>query len=271
MSNIQEELNNRILKCIKRETGIDLSNSEVVSNLGQEDNAVIQEFGFKCALKAIRRLAKKKFIDWIKDDFRKLEKDATEVGERLVRFGSKVGDPVDVLNQLVPLSGIIENLVEDMDAEELLSDPSAVIRLLVMSYLGELKSRVATNSLRPLLFTIGLAQLAIGKDMSWCTSMLALTIEEQFVKMKVLELGIELDEVENYHSILSKLTSYLEEQGIRQSREVLLADGHRKIRNKVLHEDWNPTEDEMDDIIAHVVKIINNLSSELDLLKQNKK
>jgi hypothetical protein len=263
MSGIQEELNSRLTKCIKRETGIDLSTSGEVSNLSQEDNAVIQEFGFKCALKVIRRLAKKKFIEWIEDDFRKLEKDATEVGERLVRFGSKVGDPVDVFNQLILLSRIIENLVEDIDAEELLSDPSAVIRLLLLSYLGELKSRVATNSLRPLLFTIGLSKLAIGKDVSWCTSMLALTIEEQLVKKKAIEFGIEIKKRENYNSILNKVIKYLDEHEIRQSREILLADSHRKIRNKVLHENWNPTEDEMDDIIAHVVKLTQFFSSEV--------
>lgn len=261
MSDIQEELNNRLAKCIKRETGIDLSNSKIVSDLSQEDNAVIQEFGFKCALKVIRRLAKKKFIDLIQEDYQKLEKDATEVGKKLIRFGSKVRDPVDVMNQLVLLSRIIQNLVEDIDAEELLSDPSAVLRLLIMSYLGELKSRVAINSLRPLLFTVGLAQLAIGKDMSWCTSMLALTIEEQFIKKTAIELGIELEEGENYHSILRKLTSHFEEKGIRQSREVLLADSHRKIRNKVLHENWNPSDDEADDIVAHVVKTSNSLGS----------
>ena len=91
--------------------------------------------------------------------------------------------------------------------------------------------------------------------------MLALTIEEQFIRKKAFELGIEIKEGENYYSILQKLTLYMDENNIRQSRELLLADSHRKIRNKVVHENWNPTDDEMDDIIAHVVKIINYLNS----------
>ena len=262
MSDIQEELNNRIIKCINRETGIDLARADVISTLDLEDSARIQEFGFKCVLKVFRRLAKKKFTKWIMDEYQELEKDAKVVGERIIRFSSKVGDPVDVYTQLALLTNVVENLVEDFDGEELLSDHSAVVRLLVISYLGELKSRVSINSLRPLLFTIALAQLTLGKDMSWCASMLALTTEEQLVKKKAIEFGIEIEESESYHSILGKLSSYLDKQDIRQSREVLLADSHRKIRNKVLHENWNPTEDEMDDIIAHVLKTSQFFSSE---------
>ena len=263
MSEIQEELNNRLARCIKRETGIDLSNPEVISNLSVEDNAVIQEVGFKCALNAIRKIAKKKFMNWVKNDYEKLEKEADVVSKRLIRFGSKVGDPVDVYTELVLLTSVLENLTEDIDIEELLADLSTVFRLLIMSYLDLLKNRVFINSLRPLLFTVSLANSALGKDMSWSSSMLALTIEEQLVKKKAIEFGIEIKEKENYNSILSKVIKYLDEHEIRQSREVLLADSHRIIRNKVLHENWNPTEDEMEDIIAHVLKITQYFSSEV--------
>ncbi|MFW9807603.1 MAG: hypothetical protein ACFFFK_12815 [Candidatus Thorarchaeota archaeon] len=261
MSDIQEELNNRLAKCIKRETSIDLLDPEVISNLDLEDSAVIQEHGFKCVLKVIRKLGNKKFMEWINKDWDKLEKEAEEVEKRLIRFGSKIGDPVDVVRQHTLLTRIIENLVEDIDAEELLSNPSVLLRLLLISYLGELKSRVSINSLYPLLFTVGLTKSAIGKDMSWSTSMLALTIEEQLVKKKAKEFGIDIVD-RNYHSILTDVKDYLEEKGIRQSRDILIADSHRKIRNKVLHENWNPTEDEMDDIIAHVLKITQFFSSE---------
>ena len=135
MSEIQKELNNRTFKCIKRETGIDLSNPETSSNLSLEDQALIQEYGFKCALKVIRRLAKTKFAKWIIEEFDKVEKDAQKVGERLIRFGSKIGDPVDVMNQVILLANMVENLVEDVDGEELLSDHSAVVRLLLLAYL----------------------------------------------------------------------------------------------------------------------------------------
>jgi hypothetical protein len=261
LSDIQEELNNRIAKCIKRETGIDLLNPEVASNLSVEDSAIIQEVGVKCGLSAFRKIAKKKFMKWVKNDYEKIEMDLKDVGNRIIRFSSKVGDPVAVTNQLILLSRIIENLVEDIDEEELLSDPPAVVRLLLLSYLGELKSRVYTNSLRPLLFTIDLAKETIGKDMSWCASMLALTIEEQLFKKKAKEFGIVIKEKENYNSILNKVIEYLDENEIRQSREILLVDSHRNIRNKVLHENWNPAEDEMEDIIAHVLKAAQYFSS----------
>ncbi len=262
MSELQKELNNRIFKCIKRETGLDLSNPKVSSNLSLDDHALIQEYGFKCALKVIRRLAKPKFTKWIGEEYSKIENDAEEVGKRMIRFGSKVGDPVDVLNQVALLSDIIENLVEYVDGEEILADHSAVVRLLLISYIGELQTRISINSQQPLFFTIGLAKLALGKENSWSTSMLALTIEEQFIKKKATELGIELKDDEKYYSILKKLSDYMDENNIRQSRELLLADSHRKIRNRVLHENWNPNDDEMDDIIAHVLKIVQFFSSE---------
>ena len=262
MSEIEKELNKRVFRCIKSNTGIDLTNPETASGLSLEDRAVLEEFGFKCALRVFRNLARKKFVKWIEEEFRKLEIEATEAGQRIIRFSSKVGDPIDVYNQLTLLTSILENLIEDIDGEELLSDHKAVTRLLIMSYLIELKTRVSINSLRPLLFSIGLANTSLGKDLSWCTSMLALTVEEQFIKKKANEFNIALEKDENYSSVLSKLLKYLETKQIRRSREILLADGHRKLRNKVIHENWNPTEDEMDDIVAHVLKVVQFLDSE---------
>ena len=260
MSEIQEELNNRIARCIKRETGIDLTDSETVSNLSRDDNALIQEVGFKCGLKVIRKIAKKKFMSWVKNEYEELEREAELVGNRVIRFSSKIGDPADVSNQLVLLVRLIENIMEETDIDDILTDSTTVSRLLLISYLEELKNRVTINSLRPLLFTTGLAQLAIGKDKSWSTSILALTLEEQLVKKKAVDFGIDIAD-RNYHSILIDVLEHLEERGIRQSRDILIADSHRKIRNKVLHENWNPTEDEMDDIIAHVLKITQFFSS----------
>jgi len=268
MSEIQKELNNRIIKCIKRETGIDLTDIAVRSALTIEDSAVITEYGFKCLLKVFRKLAKRKFANWILDELQKVETDATRVGERLIRFSSKVGDPVDVFAQLTLLGNILENLIEDIDDEELLESHSAILRLLAISYLGELNNRVFVGSLRPLLFSVDMAQEALTKDMSWCTSVLALTIEEQLVRKKAIESGLAIKEDEQYNSVLEKLTAHLDEQRIRQSREILLADAHRKIRNKVLHRNWSPTEDEMDDIVSHVLKVVNFLKTEIESKKQ---
>jgi hypothetical protein len=251
VSEIQKELNSRTYRCIKKETGIDLSDPKVISNLSLEDNATIQEVGFKCALKVIRNLARTKFSDWIVNEYKDVASQMEKLGERLTRFGSKVGDSAILFKEIFLQARVLENLVTDIDGEELLSDHKAVVRLLLMSYASELRSRIFINSLSPLLFSIGLAQSTLSKDMNWCTSMLALTIEEQLIKKKAKEFGIVISKDEYYHS------------DIRQSREMLLADSHRKIRNKVVHKNWNPTEDEMDDIIAHVLKITQFFSTEV--------
>jgi hypothetical protein len=261
MSDIQGELNKRIINCIKRETGIDLLNQETISELNQESSAIISEYGFKCALKIFRSIAKAKFKDWLLDEFNKIENDAEKVGNRIIRFSSKINDPVDVFTELNLLSNIFENLIDDIDDTDIFSDTKSLLRLLAITSLSGVRNNVFINSLRPQLFTMELAQHALGKDNSWCASMLALTIEEQFVKKKVSEFGISIGENEDYYSILKKLTKYLEENNIRQNRDLFLLDSHRKIRNNVLHENWNPTEDEMDDIIAHVLKVINYLNS----------
>lgn len=263
VSEIQKELNSRTYRCIKKETGIDLSDPKVISNLSLEDNATIQEVGFKCALKVIRNLARTKFSDWIVNEYKDVASQMEKLGERLTRFGSKVGDSAILFKEIFLQARVLENLVTDIDGEELLSDHKAVVRLLLMSYASELRSRIFINSLSPLLFSIGLAQSTLSKDMNWCTSMLALTIEEQLIKKKAKEFGIVISKDEYYHSILDKVTSYLDDHDIRQSREMLLADSHRKIRNKVVHKNWNPTEDEMDDIIAHVLKITQFFSTEV--------
>lgn len=263
MSDIQEELGKRVIKCIKRKTGVDLGKPETITNLTIEAQALIQEYGFKCVLREINRITKAKFARWIDEEFNKINNNAQAVGERLIRFGSKVGDPVNVVTQHILLKSIVENLTEDRDIDELLSDRSAVLRFLLVAYIGELQSRVTINALQPLFFTVNLAELSLDKNVNWSTSMLALTIEEQFIKKKVKEFGIELDENEDYYTIIKKLATYFEDNNIRQSRELLLADSHRKIRNRVLHENWCPSEDETDDIIAHVFKLINFLNSEL--------
>ena len=64
-------------------------------------------------------------------------------------------------------------------------------------------------------------------------------------------------------SILKKLVDYMEKEGIRQSREILLAEGHRRIRNKSVHEGWEPIESESDDTVCHVSKVIAFLEKEL--------
>lgn len=265
MSELSKEINRRISRCVKSQTGIDTRDEDLLSSLSLEEKAMIHESGFRCALRVLRRIAKRKFRKWIEEELEQTLDDASKVGERLIRFSSRVGDPVDVFSELILLSSILENLVEDFDAEEILSDHSTTIRLLLMSYLDELKSRVAINSLRPLLFSLALAQAALGKNVDWCASMLALTVEEQLVKEKAVEFGIHFKKKENYHSILEKLVEHLETNKIRKSREMILADGHREIRNKVIHEGWNPTEDETDHILGHVSKAVRFLESEATL------
>lgn len=261
MSDIQSEVNNRLIRCIERETGIDLANIEDISKLSLEEKALIQENGFKCALKSIRRIGRDKFRAWAIAEYEKIVASLEEVGNRLIRFNSKIQDPVNVFTELNLMTGVLGNLVNDIDDNDLFSDTKSVLRLLFIISFEDMKKRVFINSMAPQRFTMNLAQNALGKDDSWSTSVLALTIEEQFVKKKAVEFGIDIKKRE-YYSILEKLTKYLDERNIRQNRELLLADSHRKIRNKVLHENWNPTEDEMDDIISHVLKIIQFFSSE---------
>lgn len=268
MSDIQNELNNRTIKCIKRKTGIDLTDPEVSSNLSLEERALIQEHGFKCALEIFRKTGKKKFRAWALTEYEKIKELAEEIGKRVIRFSLKMQDPIDVIAELNLLTSILENLVNDLDEEDLFSDTQSLLRFLLITSFSDTSNRIFINSMKPQIFTMRLAQVALGKDNSWCTSVLALTIEEQFIKRKAVELGIDMKKGEKYYSILKKLTAYLAEKNIRQSRELLLADSHRKIRNKVLHENWNPTDDETNDIIAHVSKLIEFLSSKYEIEKK---
>ena len=86
------------------------------------------------------------------------------------------------------------------------------------------------------------------------------------VKKKAEELSITLEDNEHYHSILKKVKDTLKESDTRMSRDFKIADAHRRIRNDILHEGWNPTEEETYDIIGHV----RNLASFLQL-KPSKK
>ena len=73
---------------------------------------------------------------------------------------------------------------------------------------------------------------------------------------KAEKFGIEIGKNEKYYSFLKKTLKHLQNQGIHRSRGILLADCHREIRNKMPNWGWNLTDNEIDDIVMLVLKVI---------------
>jgi len=94
---------------------------------------------------------------------------------------------------------------------------------------------------------------------NWAVALCYLASMEIMVKNKLKELGLKVDEGfrENYEKLLEKL----KEEGIQVSElEKRLPKIFWEIRNRVVHEGYSPTSDELEMIIKYVEKLLTLLS-----------
>jgi hypothetical protein len=94
---------------------------------------------------------------------------------------------------------------------------------------------------------------------NWAVALCYLTSMEVMVKNKLKKLGLEIENEfkKNYEKVLKKL----KEEGIQVSElEKRLPPTFWEIRNKVVHEGYSPTSDELETIIKYVEKVLTLLS-----------
>jgi hypothetical protein len=94
---------------------------------------------------------------------------------------------------------------------------------------------------------------------NWAVALCYLTSMEIMVKDKLKKLGLEVEEEfkKNYEKVLKKL----KEESIQVSElEKRLPNIFWEIRNKVVHEGYSPTSDELETIIKYVEKVLTLLS-----------
>jgi len=259
MSEVAKEISMKIRDCVKSETGIDLLDPSAWPGLSPDQRQDALSSAFQCYFRVIKNLVKKKYVSWIEWQTNELMMSAESVGRRLLRYGTRTRDPTDFLQSILLYSASMENLAGFFEDSDILSDHKLIARLLLISWLDEGRYAMTLNSMWPLFDVFSLAQGALGRDANWCISLIALTIEELLIKKKAGELDVETEKEEGYPHICDKLIEKMEKEGIRVDCELLLGTGHRKIRNRILHEGWNPTEEDTEGIIAHVFKLAEHL------------
>jgi hypothetical protein len=263
MTKIQDEINKKITECVRDTAGIDVTNADAAAQLAPEEKAQFIEVVMTCVMRELGKITKQQFEQWFEGEIKEAMAHAQGVGERLIRFGSKVTDAAVLFEDLAIAADALQRISQRIDDDEILSQRKTLIRFLLVTALESWKSNVTYSSLKPLLFATELAQSAIDRDLNWCTAVLALTVEEQFLKKTCKSLGIAMEWGDDYSVLVKKLLDHMKRSGIRVSREIFLAEGHRTLRNKTLHENWTPSADEVDDIVAHVTKMVSYLQSQV--------
>ncbi len=262
MSKVERDLTAKVAKCVKKQTGVDVLADGVYAGLSGEIKASVDSTAFTCFLDELRRMRKKPFLELVEGELDRLNSDSEQVGRKVVNFLSRVGDSASLFEYLYSVTMVVKTLSEELEESDLLLDRVLALRLLLLSNINELKSKLAIGNLAPLIYTCGLAQSAIGRDTNWCVAVVTFTTEEVFLKETAAKLSIQLDGDAKYPVVLRQLTLYMEENNIRKSLNVLLDEAHRTIRNRVLHEGWTPTDDETADIVAHVSRMVSFINSE---------
>ncbi len=260
MNDISREIDRRFSRCIRRRTKIDVLDSQVMSRPSPEEIEELFRHLFPCFVEVVKRLESKKFSAWMKNQIDELKSQFEEVGLDLLRYYMMTISPEAVFGALSAI-GAMQEGVENLVNEELLEDARLVKRLLLLSWLDQARLTLAQRRMTLLYDVVTLANSEIGRDLNWVVSLVALSIEEVLIKSKAKELGISVEKRRSVPRICQDLINEMEQRGLRVNRELLLAPGHRRIRNRVLHEGWQPTKEETEQIVSHVIRLAQYLGS----------
>lgn len=218
-------------------------------------------------LEEVASMSERDFESLIKVIVDSMEKKLEEVGRTYLNYETTLREPLAVIEEAALTAGLSQKIEKAIVEEEwLLANPRLLARLLTFASIREFGMAVAFASLKPLFDMIEVARTRLVVDENWVTAVVALSLEENLLKMKLSQLSLSESEIRNlgkdFYKLADKAVELIEAKENRQvSIDVLLSSGYRKVRNRVVHEGYlrKPKGNETNQIVAHVLK----LSSEL--------
>lgn len=269
MASAKEELDKKVNACIKA-GGADkvLSNLDWSNLTGWDDrelSSAAEAFSEvkKCIFDSIRAIDKEKFVNWMDQEAQPFRVKLEKAGRRMIRYWSRKSDPFEIVVSLSILGQILGGFWSDPD-NEVTWDPDIAPKLLMILQLNLLRSTVEKAQLKLLFDVLSLANSTLGLDANWCTSAIALVLEELLIRRKLHENGVKLKDREYFHDLCKKLVSVIKKSGREPGLDVLLSKGHREVRNNILHKCWEPTDEDTERVVTHVLRLSRDLSLDTD-------
>jgi hypothetical protein len=269
MASAKEELDKKVNACIKA-SGTDkvLRNLDWSNPTDWDDkdlSSATEAFGElkRCIFDSIRTIDKDKFINWMDQEAQPFRVELDKAGRRLIRYWSRMSDPFELVVSLSIIVQILQGFWSAPD-DKVTWDPDIAPKLLMILQLHLLRSIVEKAQLRPLLDVLSLANSTLGLDANWCTSAVALVLEELLIRRKLHENDVQLKDRENYHDLCKKLVSVIEKSETEPGLDILLSKGHREVRNNILHKGWKPTDEDTERVVAHVFRFSRDLRLDTD-------
>ena len=261
MDDVAQDLNVKLLACIQRKLRIRSLSELKLLEFDQNEWKDFWSAAMRCYLAELKKMGVRKFNAWMKAESEGVQKQLDEQSRRYVRYLSQFGDPAMVMEQLVPMMFGMESASEELEAQYF-NDQTLSPRLLKITTLTALKMMRLLLPMVPLRDLSSIAQSTLNCEINWCFAVIAVSIEQLLVKKKLDEMGIETKPKESFDGLCEKLVPALQDKGMRPGFDVLLTAGHRQIRNRVIHEGLNPTDEELNTLIDHLARLARDLGPE---------
>jgi hypothetical protein len=246
-----------VFKCAKKLAKKELGLKIDTTDISREQAIQLVRFQARCYYEKLSKVGDRRFNKMIDELMEPMIESVKQVDSALLDYLSKFGNVQNLLelgkfgNDIN--NAILDEMVETVDPE----DARMLGRMWSLSYLRGQSFDIMMASIQPLRDILAVANIAVELDYNWAVSLIALVLEEAMVKAKLRELGIKPGDRELFHKLTDKLVKKLEELGKRPTQEVLLTDGYRNVRQKVVHDPvkWKPTENDMHDVVRHACQL----------------
>ena len=253
----QEKIQARILKGL----GIKNMNDMDWSKLSTEEWLGAYELILRCVFGEIKKSSMREFNALMEPEEARATQEAENAGQKLIRYWCQVGDPALIVQYVIPMAAIADVVTDEL-AEECVINLELMRKMLRISSISNSMYVTLSATMRPFQDLTSLASSILGLDSNWSTAVVCAAMEELLVKKKLDELKVPRKPRDKFDSLSKKLTSALRIRGQTPRLDVLVSPSHWKVRNKILHEGWNPTEDELNRLIAHIVGLSRDLGLE---------
>lgn len=218
-------------------------------------------------LEEVALMTQRDFDKLVEVIFDSMEKRIEEESRAYLDYESMLKEPLRVIEEAAFTAGLTQKIeVAIAERKSLGANPRLLARLLTFSTIREFGAALAFMRLKPLFDVMEVAKARLSADENWMTAIVALSLEENLLKSKLLQLGLSEGEIRNlgddFYKLANKVTELIEAKERRRVRmDVLLSSGYRKVRNKVVHEGylWKPERNETSQIVAHVLKLSGEL------------
>jgi hypothetical protein len=218
----------------------------------------ILQFGIESFIEELRATEKENFLDWMEQEKAPLQQRLEKMGFWYLDYITKIGIPGQSLATFTEQVMTIASLNFD---EEIYWDPEIAPKLLILNSINYFNALFPWIRFRPIQDLESFLMQYLALDINWIKAVCALAAEELLVRKALDELNVEHKKIRDFDKLRKMLVERIEEEGKRTGLKVLTIPARRTVRNMVIHEGYNLTEDEAHEIIGDVMQLAKDLSS----------